>query len=516
MWKRNDHSDPSAPRARTGLAGMTLAVLLALPMMALNAAPASADPFQTRGFNDARVSASIRPCFGMLLGPEMHTCGYRHEGPRYGYYGGGVGGRYDASVDCDRAHPGYVEEVAARIRDGGVLYLKAHTRSCVVSLTINRSITIVGEGYGANQIPVIVAPDDEACITVKPSATRVILKNLYISSPRGDESDCIVSTNSEVTIQGTEIRYQGNQSAIRANGGRINLIEGSHVIAKTRTYAVNVSKVSLLAEDSEIASTVSGIRADLTGDSQIHGVTLQQLADWHGFDRGKGGAGLDIKMVDSDAIVNLSDLTIAFFPDGVLLDGGGEGLLSHSLIRGATHGVTSWLERTRIIENTIIADEIGVEVKQGTTYIGRNEIAGVSTAGLYAAAGKGAIRAVDNKVDPSSRGCEALQWGAIDPAERHCTPWYRGSDFDVPGDAADQYMFDHFWPSTYYESIAPHPTAKDGPAAPLAAAAPAGADTAPTALPAPLKPAPDVTTAVMAGGKVGVKSKDAGKIVSVH
>ncbi len=326
-------------------------------------------------------------------------------------------------------------------------------------------------------MPVIVAPDGESCITIKPSAQRVILKNLYISSPRGGESDCIDATNSEVTIQGSEIRYQGNQSAIHVNGGRLNLIEGSHIIAKTRTYAIKASKVTLLAEDSEIASTVSGIRADLNGDSDIHGVTLQQLADWHGFDRGQNGTGIDIKLIDSDSIISLSDLTIAFFPDGVVLDGGGEGLLSHSLIRGADHGVTSWLDRARIIENTIIADEIGVEAKQGTVYIGRNEIAGVRTAGLYAAAGKGAIRAVDNKVDPSGRGCEALQWGEIDPSERHCTPWYKNSEFDVPGDAADQYMFDHFWPTTYYQSIAPKPVASADPAA--AGQAPVPGDNAP-------------------------------------
>jgi len=488
MWKRNDHSDPSAPRARTGLVGMGLAVLLALPLLVLNS-PASADPFQTRGFNDARVSASIRPCFGMLLGPEMHTCGYHHEGSRYGYYASA--GHYDATIDCDRAHPGYVEQVAAGIRDGGVLYLKARNRSCVASLVINRSITIVGEGYGGDRIPVLVAPDGEPCITIKPSAQRVILKDLYISSPRGEDSDCIVSTNAEVTLQGSEIRYQGNLAALHANGGRVNIIEGTHIIAKTRAYAVTVSKVSLLAEDSEIASTVSGIRADLNGDSDIHGVTLQQLADWHGFDRGQGGAGLDIKIIDSDAVINMNDLTIAFFPDGVLLDGGGEGLLSHSLIRGADHGVTSWLDRTRIIENTILADEIGIEVKSGTTFIGRNEIAGVRTAGLYAAAGKGDIRAVDNKVDPAGHGCEALQWGAIDPGERKCTPWYRGSEFDVPGDTADQFMFDHFWPSTYYESIVSKQGTPDGSKTPDGAPPPTSApgDAAPEPAP-PVAPVP--------------------------
>ncbi len=491
MWKRNDQSDPSRPEARTGLLGMGLAVLLALPLLVLNS-QASADPYQTRGFNDARVSASIRPCFGMLLGPEMHTCGYQHYGPRYGYYASA--GHYDATIDCDRAHPGYVEQVAAGIRDGGVLYLKAHNRSCVASLVINRSITIIGQGYAGDQMPVLVAPDGEPCITIKPSAQRVILKDLYISSPRGEDSDCIVSTNAEVTVQGSEIRYQGNLAALHANGGRVNIIEGTHIIAKTRAYAVTVSKVSLLAEDSEIASTVSGIRADLNGDSDIHGVTLQQLADWHGFERGQGGAGLDIKIIDSDAVLNMNDLTIAYFPDGVLLDGGGEGLLSHSLIRGADHGVTSWLDRTRIVENTILADEIGVEVKSGTTFIGRNEIAGVRTAGLYAAAGKGAIRAVDNKVDPYGHGCEALQWGAIDPGERKCTPWYRGSEFDVPGDTADQFMFDHFWPSTYYESIAAKPQGgapmNSAPAPVTAAPGDMGPDNGPDTGAAEPEPAP--------------------------
>ncbi len=480
MWTRRDSSESFTARPASGLAGMGLAVAMSLPLLAMSQ-PAAADPFLVHDNTAARVNSTIRPCFGMLLEPEMRSCGYRHDGPRYGYYG--PSGRYDATVDCDRAHPGYVEEVVRHIRDGGVLYLHAHERSCQVSLTLSRSITIVGQGYGPDQIPAIVAPDGQPCITVAPTATHVVLKNVYMSSPRGEQSSCVTAADSEVTIQGSEIRYQGEKPAVLIAGGRLNLIEASHVIAKTRGAAIDVSKAQLLAEDSEIATTVSGIKATLTGDSQIQGVSIQQLSDWHGFDRGENGVGVDIKLDSVDTVVNMSDLTIAFFPDAVVLDGPGEGLLAHSLLFHTDHGVTTWLDKSRIVENTIIADEIGINVRGGTVYAGRNDIANVHTAGLLAS-DSGRIRAVDNRIDPMMNQCDTLKWGTVDPAERTCKPWYRGSEFDVPGDSDDQPMFDRFWPATYYESLRKfsRPTLP-----PVAAAAPAptpSTTTAPVVAPA--------------------------------
>jgi hypothetical protein len=228
-------------------------------------------------------------------------------------------------------------------------------------------------------------------------------------------------------------------------GGRFNMTESSHIIAKTRGVALAVQQGEIYAENSEIASTAGGIYATLSGDSQLLGLSVQQLADWHGFERGENAVGLDIKLDSADSILSMNDLKVAYFAQGINLDGAGEALLSHSLISRSEHALTVSVGRVRIIENTIIANEIGVDVENGTAYIGRNQIANVRTAGILAQS-NGEIRAVDNAIDPNGEGCPTLRWGNIDPSQRVCTPWFKGSAFDVPGDAADQYLFDQFWP----------------------------------------------------------------------
>ena len=432
-----------APRAAKGFALALATAAFVLSGLIAGVQSAAADAYS--GNNAARVSAYIKPCFGMLLDVQLRTCGYRHyrsTGYLYGYYGRGPA---DAYVDCDRAHRGYVEDVVRRLRPGGVLHLKAHNQSCIASLDVQNSITIVGEGYGSDTIPALVAPDGENCIRIGGRAEHVILKDIYLSSPRGEGSACVESTNAEVTIQNSEIRYQGENAAVHLSGGRLNLTENSHLIAKTRSDALAVNNAQLFVENSEIASTSGGIYAVLDGDSQIQGTTIQQLADWRGFERGDGAVGLDINLDSGESILSMNDLKVLYFSQGLSLQGGGEALLSHSLVSRSDHAITASLNRVRLIENTIIANEIGIDVERGTAYIGRNQIANVRTAGILAES-EGEIRAVDNEVDPNGGGCPTLKWGRIEPAQRVCTPWYKGSEFDVPGDAQDQYLFDQFWP----------------------------------------------------------------------
>ncbi len=426
-----------------GLAAVAAA--LALVLTGLTCAPSPAAAQVWAGTNATRTSAYIKPCFGMLLDVQLRTCGYRHyrsTGYLYGYYGHGAA---DAYVDCDRAHRGYVEDVVRRLRPGGVLHLKARNQSCIASLDIQHSITIVGEGYGPNTIPALVAPDGENCIRVGGQAEHVILKDVYLSSPRGEGAACVEAANTELTIQNSEIRYQGDNAAVHLSGGRLNLTENSHLIAKTRSDALAVNNAQLFVENSEIASTSGGIYAVLDGDSQIQGTTIQQLADWHGFERGDGATGIEINLDSGNSILSMNDLKVLYFSQGLSLDGAGEALLSHSLVARSDHGITASLNRVRVIENTIIASEIGIDVERGTAFIGRNQIANMRTAGILAES-EGEIRAVDNEVDPNGGGCPTLKWGNIEPSQRVCTPWYKGSEFDVPGDADDQYMFDQFWP----------------------------------------------------------------------
>ena len=438
MWMRKDRQ--IGAKGQGLLLGMAALLLSAVTPQAAQAGDAY------RGNNAARVNSTIRPCFGMLLDAQLRTCGpqrhYRQNGHYYGYRGGN---RYDATIDCDRAPPGYVERVAESIRSGGVLYLKARNRSCVASLDIKRSITIIGQGYGPQQIPVLIAPTGQNCLRISPQADKVILKDVYFSSPRGEEAACIEGSGGELTLQNSQIRYQGNNAAVHQSGGRLNLIENTHIIAKTRSVAVAVNNSALYAENSEIATTAGGLYAVLDGDSSILGVSVQQLADWHGFERGDGAIGLDIKLDSAGSILTMNDMKVLYFADAIALDGAGEALLSHTLISRSDHGIVSSLNRTRIIENTIIASEIGINVERGEAFIGRNQIANIRTAGILAGS-RGEIRAVDNRIDPNGAGCPTLKWGNLDPAQRTCTPWYKGSEFDVPGDADDQYLFDQYWP----------------------------------------------------------------------
>lgn len=434
---------------------LTVAAALALLVSLILIAPA-AQAQAWQGNNAARVDSTIRPCFGMLIGAELRGCGehrhYRTDFRRYGYYGGLRGA---ATIDCDRASTSYIESVARSIRSYGVLYLKARNRSCVASLDISRSITIVGQGFGPNAIPVLVAPDGEPCLRVSPNADKVILKNVYISSPRAANSPCIESAGKELTLQDSMLRYQGDNAAVHVAEGRFNM-SGSHIIAKTRGVALAVQQGEIYAENSEIATTAGGVYAVLDGDSQILGVSVQQLADWHGFERGDNTVGLDIKLDSADSILTLNDMEVKYFASGIDLDGAGEALISHSLISRADHAITTSVNRLRVMENTIIANEIGIDVENGTAYVGRNQIANVRTAGMLAQAG-GEIRAVDNAIDPNGEGCPTLRWGNIDPAQRVCRPWFKGSAFDVPGDAEAQYMFDQFWPHMADDDKAPPP-----------------------------------------------------------
>lgn len=440
MWMRkNSEKSPFGRSTRFGMVAAAAAVMSLAPVTLPQAA--SADTYT--GNNAGRLNGYIRPCFGMLLDAQLRTCGARsHDGDRYKYHGSG---QADASIDCDRASSDYVEQVVGRIRSGGVLYLRAKNKSCVATLDIKRSITIVGQGFGPQQIPVLVAPSGESAIRISASADRVILKDMYISAPRSEGSAGIEASNTELTIQNSEIRYQGDNAAVHLSGGRMNLVENSHLIAKTRSVALAVNNATLFAENSEIATTSGGVYAVLSGDSQMQGVSVLQLADWHGFERGEGATGLEIKLSNDDAILSMNTLHVQDFAEGIRLEGAGEGLLSHSFIERSEHGLTLGLNRARIIENTIIANEIGIDIQDGTAYVGRNQIANMHTAGILASS-TGEIRAVDNRIDPNGEECPTLKWGNIEPSARVCTPWYRGSEFDVPGDAEDQYMFDDYWP----------------------------------------------------------------------
>lgn len=425
------------------------ALILAFAGLSIATAPAmaqTATDSYSSGYNAARTEAMTRPCFGVLLDYQLRTC---HVRPKRYYGANPYSGRTHLTINCDTARQAYVEDMIGKMRSGGTVRLVARNRSCVASLLITKSLKIVGDN-GGSRLPVLVAPDGESCLRINPTASKVTLQDMLIVSKRGGQSACIYSSGTELTLQNSTVRYEGETAAVHVSGGRLNLL-GSFVVAKTRTVAVAVNSAVLNADQVGITSTANGLYAVLNGDSRMQGVSVQQLADWRGFERGKGAIGMEVRLDSGDAILSMDDMRVEFFADALSLSGGGEALLSRSLIDYSDHGVISRLNRLRLIDNKILSEEIAIDIDEGTGFVGGNEIARVRTAGILASS-RGEVRAVDNKIDPAGEGCPTLQWGNLEPSQRTCTPWYKGSEFDTPSDATRQYLFADYWPRLSSES----------------------------------------------------------------
>lgn len=386
----------------------------------------------------AQQDSLLRPCFGALLSPQMRSC--HAFNPRGHLYGHGPL-RSSALIDCDRESPSLIEAKIAHVRTGGAVRFKG--RRCHVSLDLKRSIVLIGTGSGPEATQ-IVARDGESCVRVDPSADKVFIENMVLISNRGGQAACVYSSNAELTLKNVTVRYEGDSAAVHIYDGRLNLIN-SNLVARTRYAALSASNVQIFAESSVIASTSDGVIATLDGDSSLQGITVLQLGDWRGFERGQNAHGMDLKLNSTDSILTLDDMHISDFADALTISGGGEALLSRTAIDGASHGISSSLNRIRIINNVIKADEIGIHVSAGTAFVGYNRVALVRTAGLLAS-DSGEVRAVDNRIDVDPEGCTKLKWGALDPAQRTCTPWYKGSEFDIPADS-DQAHFQNYWPN---------------------------------------------------------------------
>ena len=379
----------------------------------------------------------LRPCFGALIHIRQCHGTYHRRGAGYGWNGHAS----SISVNCDRESPRLMAMRIAHVRTGGTIHLSG--KRCKLSLNINRSLFLTGTGTHEGAT-VLEALDGESCLRVAPGAGKVMVQNLILRSERGGQSACIYSSGSELTMKNVLVRYEGDSAALNSYNGRINLID-SALVARTRQAAWLGTNVQAFVENVVIASTSDGVRASMSGDSSMQGVTLVQLGDWKGFERGENARGLDLKLSAEDAILTLDDFKISDFADGMRLTGGGEALISRFAIEGAAHGIASSLNRVRMIDNVVKASEIGISVFGGTGFLKHNRVAQVRTAGLLAE-DDGKIRAVDNQVDTSQEGCASLKWSGIEPAERKCTPWYRGSEFDTPSES-DQPMFMHYWPN---------------------------------------------------------------------
>ena len=436
------------------------------PLLALWAAlilgVATFAPEHAAASPDARIDQQIRPCFGLLIQPNLKNgckVGYAKPKPcprgTYRVRGrcvtgggggnGGPGGYVPREINCDVAYPGQVSDVLARLYEGDTLTLTStNGGACVDSLNITQSVTIVTRGYqpGLDR-PILISPPDQPCIRIQPGVRYVILEGLGIESRRGGSASCIVGRATEIALKDVSVRYDGDASAFDVSDSRIELA-GSLFVGRTRSAVVKATG-TIMASDIEIAATAIGGAFETSGDSRMRDVRIIRLGDWSGSSRTRNSAGFVISGLNRQQLVQIEGLYVDGFSRGVYVGGGDETTLVRPMVRDSDWAVTIENASLRISEGELEAVDVGLYVASGLANAANNKIVGVMRSGIYADAG-GQVRAVDNRIYARPDGCKALVTGFFD-GELTCRPWFEAPAlYRTPRDRARP-DFDAYWPS---------------------------------------------------------------------
>lgn len=421
---------------------------------------------------DAKIDQQIRPCFGLLIQPNLsHGCKVRYAKPRpcaRGYYrsrgrclpaGGGYGPGYgggDAQreINCDYAYPGQVSEAVARLYDGDTLTLTStNGGACVDSLNITQSITIVVRNYspGLNN-PILVAPAGQPCLRIQPGVQYVVLEGLGIEASRAGSAACITGRATEIALKNVTIRYDGDASAFDVSDSRIEL-SGVTFIGRTRSAVVKATG-TIMAQDVEIAATALGGAFETSGDSRLRDIRITRLGDWTGSSRTRNSAGFVLSGMNRQQLVTIDGLYVDGFSRGVYIGGGDETTLLRPVVRDSDWAVTVENANLRLNEGELEATDVGLYVASGVAFAANNKIVGVMRSGIYADAG-GQVRAVDNRIYARPEGCKALVSGFFD-GELTCRPWFEAPELYRTQRDRARLDYDTYWPAP---SIGPAPLA---------------------------------------------------------
>lgn len=410
---------------------------------------------------DAKIDQQIRPCFGLLIQPNLsHGCKVRYSKPRpcpRGYYrvrgrcaiGEGGVGYPQREINCDYAYPGQVSDALARLYDGDTLTLTSSGGACVDSLNITQSVTIVVRNYApAPGRPILVAPTGQPCIRIRPGVQYVVLEGLSIESLRGGSASCIVGGATEIALKGVVVRYDGDASAFDVADSRIELADVAF-IGRTRSAVVKATG-TIMASNVGIAATALGGAFETSGDSRLRDIRIVRLGDWTGSSRTRNSAGFVISGMNRQQLVTIDGLKVDGFSRGVYIGGGDETVLLRPRVSDSDWAVTVENANLRINEGELEAVDVGLYVASGTVSAGDNKIVGVMRSGIYADAG-GQVRGRDNRVFARPEGCKALVSGFFD-GELTCRPWFEAPElYRTPRDRA-RLDFDTYWPAELLDS----------------------------------------------------------------
>lgn len=425
-----------------------------LALVAVLALGFGAAPRMALASPDAKIDQQIRPCFGLLIEPNLSRgCKVRHKRPRVpvrcsdGSYP--VGGRCSAApireINCDYAYPGQVSDALARLYDGDVLTLTStEGGACVDSLNITQSVTIVVRDYtpGLGR-PILVAPASQPCVKIAPGVAYVVIEGVGFEALRAGDASCIVGRATELALKGVTVRYDGSGSALLIEDSRVELAD-TVFIGRTRKPVVYATG-EIMASNVEVAATAVGAKFETSGDSRLKDVRVTRLGDWTGSGRTRNSAGFVLAGMNREQLVQIDGLYVDGFSRGVYIVGGDETTLLRPVVRDSDWAVLIEDADVRVLDGQLEAVDVGLYVDSGTLNAANNKIVGVMRAGLYAE--KGAqIRARDNRVFARPGGCEALVTGYFDEALT-CRPWFEAPELFRTGRDQARLDFDAYWPA---------------------------------------------------------------------
>lgn len=424
--------------------------LVAVLSLGLAAAPAVA-----LASPDAKVDQQIRPCFGLLLEPNLSKgcrTAYRPKAKPCPRGSISVRGRCQAAqpvvrrdIDCDYAYPGQVSDTLSRLYDGDVLTLTStEGGACVETLNITQSVTIVVRDYTpARDRPILVAPAGQPCIRIAPGVGYVVLEGLGIDALRAGKASCITGRATELALKGVTVRYSGEGSALDVEDSRIEL-QDTAFIGRTRQPVVKATG-EIMASNVEIAATAIGGAFETSGDSRLRDIRIVRLGDWTGSARTRNSAGFVIAGMNRQQLVKIEGLYVDGFSRGIYVGGGDETTLLNPVVRDSDWAVVLENANLQIRGGDLEAIDVGIYAASGVVFASNNRIHRVMRSGIYADAG-GKVRSVDNRVFARPGGCEALVKGHFN-GELTCRPWYEAPEvFRSPRDQA-RLDFDSYWPA---------------------------------------------------------------------
>lgn len=415
----------------------------------------------------AKIDEQIRPNFGILLKPSLKRR-HEHRGPwhgrRWGYridFPYPPPGPYlppygrprledSVTVDCADAPPGAtpISDAATWVRDGGVVYVRAHGVACTETIEIEHPVVIAGEETSAFSTDpaaggVVISPaDGQPCVLVAQGVPQVELRGLSFVAAKAGQASCIQAWDSQVAIVRTAIDYAGDGSAIYVSGGRL-IVRESRIAAHTYDAAV-------LTEGAGVDMYKVRVRAETTGLDLTLGAVeshIERVGVLDDRTSGPGTVGVVVRAQRSGGgLLKINNSVVCGYRVGVGLERAARVELRRTRLCRAAYGVMATYADLDVTESAIGADRVGVYVAGGQARITRNRIYGLDSARNAVVSEEGAGVVYEPNWYYLRSGCDRFDWNG----REYC----RGAD-DIPPSLRDESGFDRDyadgWPVDGYE-----------------------------------------------------------------